>query len=205
MTARAVVDAARWPPAAMAAALFAIDPCATGGVWLRAQHGAVRDAWLALLRKLLPPAAPVRRVPLHIGDARLLGGLDLAATLRAGAPVAERGVLAASDGGIVVLAMAERLAPLTAAHIAAALDAREVVLERDGFAQRAAARFGVVALDEGVAEDEVPCASLTDRLAFVVDLSGIRVADTLLSLHTAESVATARALLPRVDAQSAAG
>jgi magnesium chelatase subunit D len=203
VTARADLDAARWPHSAMAAALFAVDPCATGGVWLRAQHGAVRDAWLALLRKLLPPAAPVRRVPLHIGDARLLGGLDLAATLRAGTPVAERGVLAASDGGIVELAMAERLPAMTAAHIAAALDAREVLLERDGFAQRAAARFGVVALDEGVADDEAPCASLTDRLAFAVDLAGIRVADTLLSLHTAESVAAARALLPQVDAEGA--
>ena len=203
MTARAGPDAARWPQAAMAAALFAIDPCATGGVWLHAQHGAVRDAWLALLRKLLSAAAPMRRVPLHISDARLLGGLDLAATLRAGTPVAERGVLAASDGGVVVLAMAERLAPMTAAHVAAALDAREVVLERDGFAQRAAARIGVVALDESVADDEPPCASLTDRLAFAVDLSAIRIADTLLSLHSAESVAAARARLPLVRAESA--
>ncbi len=99
--------------------------------------------------------------------------------------------------------MAERIAPMTAAHIAAALDAREVVLERDGFAQRAPARFGVVSLDEGVADDELLCASLADRLAFVVDLSDIRIADTLLSLHSAESVAAARALLPQVDAEGA--
>ena len=39
---------------------------------------------------------------------RLLGGLDLAATLHAGRPVAERGMLAEANGGIVLLAMAER-------------------------------------------------------------------------------------------------
>jgi hypothetical protein len=34
-------------------------------------------------------------MPLHIGDERLLGGLDLTATLQAGRPVAQRGLLAA--------------------------------------------------------------------------------------------------------------
>ena len=41
---------------------------------------------------------------------RLLGGLDLAATLRAGRPMPQRGLLAEADGGVLVLAMAERLA-----------------------------------------------------------------------------------------------
>ena len=44
----------------------------------------------------------------------------------------ERGLLAEADGGIVVLAMAERLPPATAARLAAVLDTGEVRLERDG-------------------------------------------------------------------------
>ena len=34
--------------------------------------------------RALPPGAPFKRVPLHITDERLLGGLDLATTLRTG-------------------------------------------------------------------------------------------------------------------------
>ena len=92
----------------VAAALVAIDPAGLGGAVLRARAGPVRDAWLTLLRGF-DPAAPFRRIPLGITDDRLLGGLDLAATLRAGRPVAERGILVESDGGLVLLAMAERI------------------------------------------------------------------------------------------------
>ncbi|NBT92994.1 MAG: hypothetical protein EBT37_10515 [Betaproteobacteria bacterium] len=70
--------------AATIAALFAVDPAGLGGVALRAPACAERDAWLALLRTLLPAASPMRRVPLNTGDTALLGGLDLGATLQAG-------------------------------------------------------------------------------------------------------------------------
>ena len=105
-------------------ALFAVDPVGTGGVSLRSRAGPVRERWLALLRAALPPSQPLKHLPLHIADGRLLGGLDLNATLLAGRPVAERGLLAEADGGVLVLAMAERLSPATAVHITAAMDAR---------------------------------------------------------------------------------
>ena len=83
---------------ALAAALFAVDPCGLGGVALRASAGgsagAARDQWLALLKNLLPANTPQRRIPLNINDAALLGGLDLGATLSAGRPIAQQGVLA---------------------------------------------------------------------------------------------------------------
>ncbi len=161
--------------AVQAAALLAVDPFALGGVRLRAAPGPARDAWLALLAELLPPGTPQRRVPLGAGDARLLGGLDLAATLRAGRPVEERGLLAAADGGVLVLAMAERIAPMAAARVTAMLDSGEVRLERDGLARRSAARAGVVALDEGI-DDEAPPGALLERLALHLDLTDVRAA-----------------------------
>lgn len=175
---------AAWRDAGWAAALFAVDPAGTG-VALRALAGPVRVRWLALLRRLMPND-PLRTVPLNVPDVRLLGGLDLAATLGAGRPVTARGLLAEADGGAVLLAMAERLSAGTAARIAAAMDG--------------AARIGVVALDEGMAEDERAPGALRDRLAFLVDLSdiGARVADG--PLPGAAQVAAARRLLPRVDA-----
>jgi magnesium chelatase subunit D len=65
---------------------------------------------------------------------------------------------------MVVLAMAERLDPGIAARLSAVMDTGEVAAERDGLSHRTAARFGVIALDEGI--DEAPPAALTDRLAF---------------------------------------
>ena len=75
---------------------------------------------------------PVRRVPPSIADDRLLGGLDIAATIGAGRPIANMGVLAQTDRGVLVLAMAERIPSGTAARLAAALDIEAVATERDG-------------------------------------------------------------------------
>src|ERR1700733_13531734 len=98
-----------WSDALIAARLFAVDPVGLGGVLLRSRAGPVRDRWLAAMRAASPSSRPFRHVPLHIADGRLLGGLDLNATLLAGRPVAERGLLAEADGGILTLAMAEGL------------------------------------------------------------------------------------------------
>ena len=84
--------------ATLAAALFAIDPVGTGGVVLRSGWGPARDDWFARLQAMLPKAVPVRRVPPNVTDDRLLGGLDLAATLQAQRPIVERGLLAEADG-----------------------------------------------------------------------------------------------------------
>lgn len=190
----------RWDDAALAAALFAVDPFGTGGVALRSLSGPVRDRWQQLLREYLPPGAPYRKLPIHVTDGRLLGGLDLAATLRTGRPVAERGILAEADGGVVVIATAERTGVGMAARIGAALDAGEVFVERDGIALRMQTRIGVVALDEAMADDEAPPAALLDRLAFHLDLSSIRMEQATRPPITATIVAGARARLARVTA-----
>ena len=192
-----------WGDAALAAALLAIDPAGLGGVSLRGGAGPVRDRWLALLRAELPPDGPWRRVPHNAGDDGLLGGLDLAATLRAGRPIAHGGVLAAADGGVVVLAMAERVSSMTAARLAAALDDGAVVLQRDGLSLRLPARFGLVALDEGLAEDEYPPSALLDRLAFHVDLGLVDARAGDQPIADPATIAAARARLAAVRSRSA--
>ena len=192
----------RWADAVRAAALFAVDPFGLGGVALRARAGPARERWLTAFRDLLPPSVPWRRMPLHVAEGRLLGGLDLAATLRQGRPIAERGLLAEADNGVVVVAMTERLPAATAAHLAAVLDSGEVVVERDGLALRLPARIGVVALDEGIADDERPPAALLDRLSLHLDLDMIGDPDARAAAATLaeDDVAAARALLPAVRA-----
>ncbi len=186
-----------WAQASFAAALFAIDPLQSG-VSLRAAPGPARDAWLSLLRSYLPENAPMRRAPLAVGDDRLLGGLDLAATLRSGRPVAESGLLVQTHGGVLVLAMAERHSSATAARIVAALDEGCVRLARDGLAAHEDARIGVIALDEGYEPDERPPAALLDRLAFHLDLADLRHCDVGAPCVTREEVAAARGRLGAV-------
>ena len=152
--------------AATIAALFAVDPVGLGGVALRSPACENRDQWLALLKNLLPAQTPLRRVPLNINDTALLGGLDLGATLQAGKPIALRGLLAQADGGVLVLAMAERMSLSAAARFGSVLDTGMVSLQRDGLDTSAKANIGLVALDEGSSDDEQMPAGLADRLAF---------------------------------------
>lgn len=162
----------RWADALLAARLLAADP-GLGGIVVRSAAGPARDAWLAAYTAA---AGPVRRIPSGIDDERLLGGLDLAATLAAGRPVVLRGVLAETDGGTIVVPMAERIDSALAGKLAAAMDAGEVVVERDGVSLRSPTRVRLVLLDEGIDEEAVP-AALAERCGFWVDLEGLRLPD----------------------------
>ncbi len=156
--------------ACLAATVFAVDPLGLGGVLVRAGAGPLRDAWLEFLQARRPESAPWRRLPATITDERLLGGLDLTATLASGAPVLQRGVLSEVDGGTLVVPMAERLDLEKAASIGSALDTGRILLERDGFTETLATRFSVVLLDESDREEPPPPPSITDRVAITLDL-----------------------------------
>ena len=184
--------------AALAATLFALDPVGLGGACLRSFAHPVREQWLVLLRDLMPPHAPWRRLPCTVGGTRLLGGLDLAATLAANRPIAERGALAASHGGIVIISMAERLSAHTAAALVAVLDVGEVAVLYEGWSARAPAEFGLVVLDDGIGDEEYVRSSVLDRLAFLIDFEGLSPRSFLEPLHDAHDILAARRLLPDV-------
>ena len=194
---------AAWIDARLAAALFATDPVGLGGVALRCGPGPLRDRWVSMARALLPADVPVRRIPAHIDDERLLGGLDLAASLGAGRPVAQRGLLCDCDGGVALLPMAERIDAGVAARLAAAMDQGEIRVERDGLALRLGARFGLIALDEGIGDEERPPAALLDRLAFHVDLTQVGAREPCNAGPIDASAPVARQLLSQVGAADA--
>ena len=183
--------------AATIAALFAVDPVGLGGVALRSPACDNRDQWLALLKSLLPSQTPLRRVPLNINDTALLGGLDLGATLQAGKPIALKGLLSQADGGVLVLAMAERMSLSSAARFGSVLDTGMVALQRDGLDTSAKASLGLVALDEGTSDDEQMPAGLADRLAFRL-LMGAQDEDEEGPEWTAQEVLNARERLSQV-------
>jgi len=185
-----------WGDALLAAAFIAIDPLGLAGVHVRSRAGAVRDRWLDIAAGLGVPGAPSRRIAAGIPDTRLTGGLDIGLTLETGRPVVERGVLADADGGVVVLAMAERMESSAAALIGMALDNRSVQIERDGISTSQQARFALIALDEGIDDEGLP-APLADRLGLRIDLNAVALRDMTGSVLPSQ-VRQARKALPTV-------
>jgi magnesium chelatase subunit D len=189
--------------ALLAAAVFALDPAAIGGVVLRTDRAAACERWLAQLRALLDPQRPLRRLPPHIDDLGLLGGIDLASTLSCGHAVHARGLLAEADGGVILMSMAERVPVRVAALLAAALDQRRA----GGGAHApagAAPRFGLVALDSGQGEDECCPAVLSERLALQLDLHDIDADELLTPTIERADVARARSRVATVAAGAGA-
>ncbi|MCZ8370613.1 MAG: magnesium chelatase subunit D [Porphyrobacter sp.] len=140
--------------AVLAARLFALAPATFKGLTLRGNSPA-REALVAGLREILP----LRRLPGHVDDERLLGGIDLAASLSAGKPIRQSGLIEEARGGALIAGMAERIDGSIAGRLAQALD--------DG-------QTALVLLDDATETEEVPPASLTERLAFACDLAASR-------------------------------
>ncbi|MFU7528439.1 magnesium chelatase subunit D [Qipengyuania sp. ASV99] len=140
--------------AALAARLFALAPLTFGVLVLRGSSPA-RDAVV----QALALAMPTRRLPGHVDDDRLLGGIDIAASLAAGKPIATRGLLAEAAGGALIVPMAERLDEGIAGRLAQALDERRVAL---------------ILLDDGIEAEDTPPPALMERASFICDLAASR-------------------------------
>ncbi|WP_373490425.1 magnesium chelatase subunit D [Parasphingorhabdus sp.] len=153
----------------LAACLFAQDPGSFGGICLRG-FGPLRDALVENLVAVLSLSRSVQKIPNNVDGERLLGGIDLAATLQGGRSVWRPGLLETAQNGVILLPMAERLDENIAAHIAQAMDIGALAL---------------ILLDDGMESDETPPAVLMERVAFHCDLTGLRnleaVADEDLS------------------------
>lgn len=193
---------------ALTALLLAVDPRGLGGAVLDHPLHEQARTFASLVRAWLPAGAPLRRVPSSITADRLYGGVDLAATLAAGRLVADRGVLAGADGGVIVIPMAERLAVAGRTAVCEVLDHGEVQVARDGIGERHAARVCALLLDESV-DDEVVHPALSDRLAFRVRFDGrtseelARLADESEAHPFGTLVREARHRLPQVTVDDA--
>jgi magnesium chelatase subunit D len=153
----AVIDATI-SDAELALLLFVRWPALFGGIVLRGP-GPVRDEMVAFARDEIAKHGPVAKIPANVDGERLLGGLDLSATLAAGKGVMREGLLAGAAGGVVILPMAERVVANVAAHVAQAMDGSDLA---------------VILLDDGAEIDETPPAVLTERAAFHCDVSALR-------------------------------
>lgn len=188
-----------WRDAEWAAALTLIDPAGLGGICITAPPGPVRDAWLDALAELAPYETGLRTLPLGASEERLIGGVSIERSLQSGELVAERGLLAEADGQLLVVRMADRLEPESAAIIAAALDDGHVAVERPGTSRRDPTRFAAILLDEGEPPHEAPPDILLERLAFRLDLTPVPPRATLPFETEARDITRARRTLDAVE------
>jgi magnesium chelatase subunit D len=119
---------------------------------------------------------PIKRVPCTVSESRLIGGIDLTATLASNTLQWEQGLVAQAHGGTLILNMAERTERRTVAHLASCLDQGEILVAREGLTRLNEATFGLVALDEGYQEEQ-PEAALLERLGLHIELEGIGIRD----------------------------
>lgn len=162
-----------WLRALQVAQLLVINPHGLGGVILRARSGPVRDRWLTYLNAVAQLGGmrlPLRKMPLGISDENLIGGIDLDQTLRTGKAVLRQGLLAQCDQQLLLMPMAERVEVGAVAKVVSVLDNGFIAIERDGQSRRIESHFGVVALDEGIEDDEQPNEKIRQRTAFLLNL-----------------------------------
>lgn len=147
----------RLSDALLAARLFASRPAIFGGIHLRG-GGPARDAVVASIVSSFGDR-PVVRLPIHVDDDRMHGGIDIAASLALGSTVRQPGLLEKAAGGLLIVTMAERMDASVAGRLAQAIDR--------------GSGFGLVLLDDGFGPDEIAPAVLRERVAFSVDLTGV--------------------------------
>jgi magnesium chelatase subunit D len=165
----------RWRDATMAAHILAIGGPDIGGLWLTARASGIRERFLDHLWSITSATPPVRLAPGATATA-LCGHLDITRSTSTGRIVWDSGILAAVDGGILVIPMAERLDAAAAAMIAEAMDRRVCPMLRphtDKGDQGIPSRFTVVAVDEAAEPEELLPHCLSDRLGLHVGLDGI--------------------------------
>ena len=182
--------------AAAALCVVAIAGHRIGGIVLR-DSSAGAQQWIAALRARLPAEVRVCRLPSSATDDRIFGGLDLAATIALGSPVAERGVVADAHGGVVIVPLIERMPVATQARLGTVLDSGIATVQRDGVRADFDAEFTLIAIDESEEDVWGVAAPLRDRLALVLD-GDVRVDES--TLPDGIVIASARASIESVHA-----
>lgn len=163
----------------LALTLLAVDPVGLGGLHLRARAGPVRDMFCAPIRTLFPKA---RRITPSISDLQLFGGVDIGETLTRGQIIRGKGILETPTP--LVFTMAERCEPGLAARLSQSLDT--------------GIGHALILLDEGAENDEIAPTTLTERLAFRVDLEGLRHVEVAQMVMEESVIAASRARLSDV-------
>lgn len=140
--------------------------------WIKAKAGPVLDRWMDLFKQSFKEIR-FRKLPVGTDADRLLGGLDIAATLSSGKRRFLPGFLSEADGCIMIMRSPDRHEPETISQICQAMDEGGVRIERDGWSKWQASSFGILICDDSEEEEPNSLAALRDRVGFHIDLGSV--------------------------------
>ena len=148
--------------------MLAVDP-ALGGVALPAAVGSGKSTLARAFADLLPVDTPFVELPLNVTEDRLIGGIDLEATLASGERVVQRGLLAQAHGGVLYIDAINLLDAGAVTQVVDVLSRGEVLVEREGLSERHPAQFMLLGTwDPGDGEVRM---GLLDRIGLIVPLA----------------------------------
>ncbi len=150
--------------------LLAVDPL-LGGVVVAAGVGTGKSTLARSFSRLFGmatdgPPPPFVELPVGVTEDRLLGGLDLEATLARGERVLRSGLLARADGGLLYADGVNLLDDSTINHLLSALDSGVVRVEREGLSVVELSRFALISTYDPA--EGPPRRHLMDRVGLIV-------------------------------------
>jgi magnesium chelatase subunit D len=153
--------------------LLAVDP-GLGGAVIAAGVGTGKSSLARAFAQIMARAdrllehhpAPFVELPVGVTEDRLLGGLDLEATLARGERVHRSGLLARAHSGLLYADGVNLLDDSMINHLLAALDSGVVRVEREGISVVEPARFALIATYDPA--EGPPRRHLIDRVGLIV-------------------------------------
>jgi len=145
--------------------LLAVDP-SLGGVVIPSAVGSGKSTLARAFADILPEGTPFVELPLNVTEDRLIGGVDLEATLASGLRVVQHGVLSKAHKGVLYVDSLSLLDSSAVSHIMDAMSRRAVIVEREGLSEVHPADFMLVGTYDP-SDGEVRM-GLLDRIGIIV-------------------------------------
>ncbi|ARM30710.1 magnesium chelatase ATPase subunit D [Prosthecochloris sp. HL-130-GSB] len=145
--------------------LLAIDP-SLGGVVVPAAVGSGKSTLARAFADILPEGTPFVELPLNVTEDRLIGGVDLEATLVRGERVVQHGVLSKAHGGVLYVDSLSLLDSSAVSHVMDAMSRGQVLVEREGLSEVHPSEFMLVGTYDP-SDGEVRM-GLLDRVGLIV-------------------------------------
>jgi len=145
--------------------LLAVDS-ELGGVVIPSAVGSGKSTIARAFADILPEGTPFVELPLNVTEDRLIGGVDLEATLATGVRVVQHGVLSKAHGGVLYVDSISLLDSSAVSHIMDAISRGEVLVEREGLSEVHPAKFMLVGTYDPT-DGEVRM-GLLDRIGIIV-------------------------------------
>ena len=145
--------------------LLAVDP-SLGGVVIPSAVGSGKSTLARAFAGILPEGTPFVELPLNVTEDRLIGGVDLEATLATGQRVVQHGVLSRAHKGVLYVDSLSLLDSSAVSHVMDAMSRGVVLVEREGLSEVHPADFMLVGTYDP-SDGEVRM-GLLDRIGIIV-------------------------------------